>query len=262
MATTARARTRHATRPRPGRVAAPRQPRRVSGPLRPQPVGPPLRRGATGVFERLRALPEHRLVDRLLRGRIWIWLIGIMLGGIVAMQVSLLKLNAGISRAVTTTGTLERQNAALESEIARLSSSDRIRDAAAAKGMIAPPAGAVGYLTARPDRDPVLAVRRMQPPSDGARDIMANGGRELGVLAAPVAPVDPAATDPAGAVTDPATTTTVPADPAATAPADPAATAPPPVDPAATAPVTPDPATVPAPTAAPETGAVVAPGQG
>jgi hypothetical protein len=259
---TARARTRHAARPRPGRAAgAPRHPRRVSGPLRPQPVGAPIRRGTTGVFERLRALPEHRIVDRLLRGRIWIWLIGIMLGGIVAMQVSLLKLNAGISRAVTTTGTLERQNAALESEIARLSSSERIRDAAAAKGMIAPPAGSVAYLSARQDRDPNLAVRRMQPPSDEAAQVMANGGRELGVLAAPVdplAPVDPAATDPA------ATTVADPADPAATAPTDPAATAPVATDPAATAPApTPDPATVPAPAAtAPETGAAAAPGQG
>ena len=36
------------------------------------------------------------------------------------MQVSLLKLNAGISRAVTTAGTLERQNADIEAENAKL----------------------------------------------------------------------------------------------------------------------------------------------
>jgi hypothetical protein len=255
-----RTQARHAARPRTGgAVGAPRHPRRVSGPLRPQPVGAPIRRGATGVFERLRALPEHRLVDRLLRGRIWIWLIGVLLGGIVAMQVSLLKLNAGISRAVTTTATLERQNAGLDAEIARLSSSERIRDAAAAKGMITPPVGSVAFLRSRPDRDPNAAVRRMQPPSEEAALVMDNGGRELGVLAVPVdplAPVDPAATDPAAATV---------ADPAATAPVDPTA-----ADPAATAPAvpepvaTPDPVTVPAPATAtaPETGAAVAPGQG
>jgi cell division protein FtsL len=260
---TARARTRHAARPRTGRAAGPATyPRRVSGPLRPQPVGAPIRRGATGVFERLRALPEHRVIDRLLRGRYWIWLIGIMLGGIVAMQVSLLKLNTGISRAVTTTGTLERQNAALESEIARLSSSERIRDAATAKGMIEPAAGSTSYLHARPDRDPNRAVQRMVPPSDEATEVMINGGREPGVLAAP----DPAATAPAPAtVTDPAATAPAVTNPAATAPAvtDPAATAPAATDPAVTEPA-PDPATVPAPapTAVPETGAIAAPGQG
>src|ERR687894_304716 len=132
------------------RAPAPRHHRRVSGPIaRPLPaVGLPGRagtqsRGTTGVFERLRALPEHRVVDRLLRGRAWIWLIGLMLGGIVAMQVSLLGMNAGISRAVTAAGTLERQNADLEARIAQLSSGERIRTAEEREGMVTPPAGDV-----------------------------------------------------------------------------------------------------------------------
>jgi cell division protein FtsL len=207
---------RHGARTR--RAPAPRHARRVSGPMRPLPAGPPLRRGATGAFERLRALPEHRIVDRLLRGRIWIWLIGALLGGIVAMQVSLLKLNAGISRAVTTTATLERQNAALESEIARLSSSERVRRVAAREGMVMPPAGEVEFLRARPHRDGNLAARRMEPPSDEAALVMANGGRDPNVLAAP------ATTDPTvlgTTVPDPAAIT-VP-DPAAGTVADPAA---------------------------------------
>ncbi len=213
------ARTRHAARPRPAQRPAPRHVRRVSGPLRPAPVGAPLRRGTTGVFERIRALPEHRVVDGLLRGRAWIWLVGLLLGGIVAMQVSMLKLNTGISRAVTTMGTLERQNANLEADIARLSASKRVRDAALAEGMVTPPVGSMEFLTARPERDPAQAARRMQPPSDDAAAIMANGGLEPGVLAAaePVvaAPVESAApvVDPAAAVTpavaDPAAATAV-----------------------------------------------------
>src|SRR4051794_31509573 len=164
---------------------APRHPRRVSGPVaRPVPaVAPPVRRGSTGVFERIRALPETRVVDGLLRGRAWIWLIGIMLGGIVAMQVSLLKLNAGISHSVETASTLERVNADLETEVARLSSGERIRLAAADEGMVAPPAGDVGYLTARPGTDSRLAIQRMQAPSDDAREVMANGGRAPAVVA-------------------------------------------------------------------------------
>jgi hypothetical protein len=210
--------------------------RRVSGPLRPLPAGAPARRGNTGVFERLRALPEHRLVDRLLRGRTWIWLVGVLLGGIVAMQVSLLKLNAGISRAVTTSATLERQNAELEAGIARLSSGDRVRAAAIKEGMVTPPPGGVGYLTARGEKDATRAARRMQPPSEEALVIMKNGGREPGVLA-----VDPLAVAP------------VTTDPAAVAPTDPAATTA--TDPAAT---------TAAPTAAvdPVTGTPIAPGQG
>ncbi|HWM11497.1 MAG TPA: hypothetical protein VNO82_19220, partial [Solirubrobacteraceae bacterium] len=207
-------------------------------------------RGTTGVFERIRALPETRVVDGLLRGRAWIWLIGLLLGGIVAMQVSLLKLNAGISRAVTTAGTLERHNADLEASITRLSSGDRVREAALAEGMISPLPGGVAYLTSRGDRDSNRAARRMAPPSDEAAAIMQNGGREPGVLAvAPVVPTtESVVTDPAVAVTDPAAAATT--DPAVAAPTDPATTTPAPTDPATTAPAT---------TAAPETGATAAP---
>jgi hypothetical protein len=231
----ARTRARHTARARPRPAPARPPARRVSGPMRPAPAGAgagAVRRGTTGVFERIRALPETRFIDGLLRGRAWIWLIGVLLGGIVAMQVSLLKLNAGISRAVTTAGTLERQNADFEADIARLSSGDRVRETALTEGMVTPLPGGVEYLTARGDRDAIRAARRMQPPSEEAAAIMQNGGREPGVLA-----VDPATaeltttaqTDPAATTADPAAATTVtpaPTDPAATAPADPTATAP------------------------------------
>lgn len=195
---------------------APRHPRRVSGPVaRPVPaVAPPVRRGSTGVFERIRALPETRVVDGLLRGRAWIWLIGILLGGIVAMQVSLLKLNAGISNAVTTASTVERQNADLETEIAKLSSIERVRNAAVSDDMVTPAPGAVGFLHARGDRDTTLATRRMAPPSDSAQAIMDNSGREPGILAAAsAATTDPIAVqtpDPAGTVPPEAVATPVP----------------------------------------------------
>jgi hypothetical protein len=213
VATQTAARTRRRARAAPAR--------RVSGPLRPAHAGAgAVRRGTTGVFERVRALPETRVVDGLLRGRAWIWVIGLLLGGIVAMQVSLLKLNAGISRAVTTSATLERQNADLEADIARLSSGDRVRAAALEEGMVTPPPGAVGYLTARGEKDATRAARRMQPPSDDAAAIMENGGREPGVLAVDPAAVVPSPTDPAAALTtDPVVAVT--ADPAATTAAPP-----------------------------------------
>src|SRR5688572_11132161 len=205
-------------------AVAPRHPRRVSGPVvRPLPVlagraASLPRRGQTGVFERLRALPEHRMVDRLLRGRAWIWVIGLMLGGIVAMQVSLLGLNSGISKAVEESGALERQNADLEAAVAQLSSGERIQAAALAEGMVTPPAGEVAYLAARPGVDGERAARRMQPASDEARDVMANGGMSL----EPIVPAAPVTTTPAVVTTTPAP---VP-DPAATAPAPAPAAAP------------------------------------
>ena len=65
--------------------------------------------------------------------------------------------------------------------------------------MVTPAAGAVEFLNARGDRDVTLAARRMEPPSDAAAAIMANGGREPGVLAA--LPTEPQVTapDPAAA---------------------------------------------------------------
>jgi hypothetical protein len=195
---------------------APRGPRRVSGPVSRRMVAAPAgaalpRRGNTGFFARVRALPEHRVVDRLLRSRLWIWALGALLGGIVTMQVSLLKLNSGISRAVETTTTLERQNADIEAAIARLSSPDRIATGAQTLGMDMPAAGAVSYLRPGP-RDAQRAVQRMEPPSEAAAALLANGGVEPGSLAAP--PATPATTDPAAATTSetaPATNTTTPA---------------------------------------------------
>src|SRR3954468_22310474 len=125
------------------RPTAPAHPRGISGPARPAVALPS---GRTGVFERLRGLPDSRAVDRLLRSRAWIWVVGIMLGGIVAMQVSLLRLNAGISRAVQTQDTLVRQNADLEAAIAGLTSGERVRGAALKDHMVDPPAGETRYL--------------------------------------------------------------------------------------------------------------------
>src|SRR6185436_18206585 len=104
------------------RRTAPIHPRRISGPVRPRAV-PAVALPAPGPFERIRALPDKRVVDRLLRGRLCIWVIGV----IVAMQVSLLRMNAGISRAVSTAAVLEQKNADLEASIARSTTGDKVR---------------------------------------------------------------------------------------------------------------------------------------
>jgi hypothetical protein len=208
-------RARAAARTRPGTAAA----RRVSGPVaRAQRGGgaaavalPAPARARTGAFERLRGVPDSRLLGRLLRSRAWIWMVGLALGGIVAMQVSLLKLNTGISRAVTSAATLERQNAALEAGNTRLLQVARIRTVAAAGGMVTPAAGDIAFVTVRGPLDVRRALKRMQGPSAEAEAIMANGGR------APATATADAAV--AGAGTTAATTAAAPATTSAPAPA-------------------------------------------
>jgi hypothetical protein len=229
---------RHAARARTRTAPAPRLPRRFSGPLA-KPRAAPAPRPVTGVFERIKALPDHRVVDRLLRGRAWICLVGVALMGIVAMQVSMLKLNSGISRAVETSATLERQNSGMEASIARLASGERIRTGADKRGMVTPAAGEVHYLRVRPGHDANRAVRRMRAPSDDAKELMANHGVVPGSLMAPVVPAPVATPVPeGGAAGGAAAAGTAPAGttPAPTATPVPQATGTPaPVTPAATA---------------------------
>jgi cell division protein FtsL len=144
----------------------PRALRRVSGPARPAFAGGapstarPLavRLGATAM-----RVGDARLLDRLVRGRAWIALVAVGLMGIVFMQVSLLKLNAGISRAVTAADTLDRQNSALRGDISNLDSGERIQAVAAKLGMITPAAGSVHYLDGR-QADGVRAAASIKPP--------------------------------------------------------------------------------------------------
>lgn len=222
------------------RPPAPRGPRRVSGPARPnerderlranagavalpRPVRGPAAPPALGprVADALRGLPDHRFLERLLRGRAWIALIAVALGGIVAMQVSLLKLNAGIGRAVETSSTLERQNADLRASVSQLSSEERIQREATEMGLTMPLAGDVRYLTARGREDARTASRVMRAPNPPQRAVaaaaLAAGAAQTGaqqtaspqtaapaeqqVAADPAAQPDPAATAPSAAAT-------------------------------------------------------------
>ena len=106
-----------------------------------------------------------RTMDRLVRSRAWVVIIGVGLIGIVAMQVSLLKLNSGIGRAVDTVATLERSNASLKAEVSELSSGDRIQSLAGDRGFVMPEPADVTYLRAGDKRsDGFRAARRMRAP--------------------------------------------------------------------------------------------------
>ncbi|MDA0182022.1 hypothetical protein OJ997_17085 [Solirubrobacter phytolaccae] len=187
----------------------------MSGPVRrPLPAGATVGgRGRTSAFERIARLPDYKLVDRLLRSRACIWLIGIMLGGIVAMQVSLLKLNTGISNGFRAAETLEHQNALLQKQITELSSAELIRNQAIDFGMIDPDAGNNRFLNSRGvEKDAKRGAKRMTAPSPAALAVMDNNGKT---------PVEGAAENVPGA-TDP--TQTPQTQVADTAPVTPTAT--------------------------------------
>lgn len=264
-------------RPRPHGTA---HARRISGPTRPaahplhaaqgqtgarayaaprprMPVRPPVRpiasqRLAAGgaaialrVAESALEVSGSRTMDRLVRSRAWVVIIGVGLIGIVAMQVSMLKLNAGIGRAVETVATLERSNASLKGEVSRLSSGDRIEALAAQRGFVMPEPADVTYLRAGGKRsDGVRAARRMQAPDPAiagpagavtsvpdalaAAPGVAAGGTSVTAGAAATAPAPAVTTAPAATPPEPAAPAALasPAPPAATAAVTPAPVAP------------------------------------
>jgi cell division protein FtsL len=119
---------------------APTRPSRSARPARPRSSRP----AATKAPWRLRTaayvrrLPDHALLDRIIRGRAWIPLFGVLLAGIVAMQVEVLKLNAGIGRSLERGSALQAQNELLRAGVARLSDEQRIERIAAQMGMRMP----------------------------------------------------------------------------------------------------------------------------
>jgi len=165
-------------------------------------------------------IADSGFVVGMTRGRAWIIVLGLLLGGIVALNVVGLSLSASGSSVSTKVDELQQENSVMRARIANRLSNERITEAAATLGLAVPAPDAVHYIGAK-GSDAEAAAKRL---ADG---LIAN---------APPG-VEAAVTDPA-TMTDPATT--VPTDPTAVA-VDPATTA-------TTAPVDPATTTIPAPT--------------
>jgi hypothetical protein len=146
-------------------------PRRTPKPV-PAPTPAKSAKPATGILQRLGAfvvsLPDHSLLDRVVRGRAWIPLLGVLLAGIVAAQVEILKLGASMGRSLEQTTTLTSQNELLRDSVASLSDDQRIERLATSMGMVLPPPGAVGYLTANQDGDVSRALNNIHAPDAAA----------------------------------------------------------------------------------------------
>jgi cell division protein FtsL len=126
------------------------------------------------------------------RSQAWIFLIAVLLMGLVATQVSLLKLNAGIGRAVEQVSQLERRNGELRGTISRLSSEGRIQAMGKKLGLVPPEAGRITFLRTRGSGDAAGAAGALR----GGR-LGANAGAFVVPLpglrpqAAPQAPAEP-----------------------------------------------------------------------
>ena len=83
--------------PRRGRAGSPVPPARVT---RGRAAGGRSDGLVVGLLGAAETLSSNRLLDRLIRGRMWIGIVAFALIGIVTLQLGLLKLNSGIGRAL------------------------------------------------------------------------------------------------------------------------------------------------------------------
>ncbi len=150
-------------RPRP----APKLPRRISGPIRGRATAAPAARAypAQQAAAFVRALPDHRLLDRLVRGRVWIPMLGVMLTGIVAMQVEVLKLGASIGRSIQQGSALQSRNEQLREAVASLADDQRIERLAAGMGMVMSPPAGVSFLAPSAGANVQQAVANLHAPN-------------------------------------------------------------------------------------------------
>jgi cell division protein FtsL len=168
--------------------------------------------GAAGLA---RTLPDSRALDRLIRGRTWVAVIAVALIGIVAMQVHMLELNAGIGQSVEKAATLQQQNTSLRTDVSRLSSGERIAAEAQRLGLVMPNAGEVRYTDVHPT-DSARAARTMRPADpDLAAQAKAAVEAGVGTGASALAP-ESEQTAP-GAAPEPVADPVTPAPDAATA---------------------------------------------
>ncbi len=153
------------------RSPAPARPaRRASGPARRRPAQRPARSRAISarIGRFVRRLPDHPLLDQIVRGRAWIPLLGILLAGIVAMQVEVLKLSANMGRSLERGTALQSRNEQLQATVAQLGDDQRIERIAASMGMVMPPPAAVKFLASRPSGQLGRALAGIHAPDPTA----------------------------------------------------------------------------------------------
>ncbi len=144
---------------RPARVrTAPAPQRRRPAPRR--ATGHVIPLAAVRTASAVRHLPDTSLMVRMTRGRAWIGVLGILLAGIVGLNVITLSLAASAGQIDQNIQALDQENSILRSRDAQKSGSARVRHDAVALGLTAASADEVNYLRASP-RDVTTAAQRL-----------------------------------------------------------------------------------------------------
>jgi hypothetical protein len=150
------------------------------------PVGPeafvPSRDGAIATnraagHQALSGQAKGDFVDFLLRGRGWIVVIALLLGGIVFLNVSALQQGRETSAASDHANQLKQQNAQLRLTAGDLASSGRIEHAASSLGYSMPDPGAVHYVRTDPGADIRGATAALTRPAPEGQQQAASGSR-------------------------------------------------------------------------------------
>ena len=153
----------------PARVPSKRAPARAPA-RRPAPA--PRHRGgqlipiAVGTASAVKRLPDSGLIVRLTRGRAWIGVLGVLLTGIVAVNVLTLSLTATAGTVEQNIAALDRENSTLRVRDAQRSGAARIRSDAAAIGLTVAASDDVHVVKASP-RDVAIAAERLAAAGPG-----------------------------------------------------------------------------------------------
>ncbi|HEU4906213.1 MAG TPA: hypothetical protein VFT19_08875 [Solirubrobacterales bacterium] len=115
---------------------------------------------AVGTAIAVRGLPDSGPIVRLTRGRAWIGVLGLLLVGIVALNVVTLSLAASSGQVEQNIQALDEENSVLRSRDAQKSGAGRISHEAAALGLSAAAIEEAGVVQVGPD-DAAVAARRL-----------------------------------------------------------------------------------------------------
>lgn len=154
------------------RAAAAAPARKVSPARRPARRAPARRPGgqlipiAVGTATAVRHLPDSNLMVRMTRGRTWIAVLGLLLAGIVALNVVTLSLAASAGQIDRNIQALDQENSILRSRDAQRSAVARVRHDAAALGLTVPTSDQVTFVETSPD-DVATAAQRLAAAGTG-----------------------------------------------------------------------------------------------
>jgi hypothetical protein len=148
-----------AAAPAPARRAPARAPRRTKAKTK-RAVGGQLIPLAGRTAVAVGQLPDSGLVVRMTRGRAWIGVLGLLLVGIVALNVVTLSFAASSGKIDEQLTALEQDNSVTGGRAARLDGTGHVRSAAASLGLVMPSSADIHFTQAGPD-DVATAAQRL-----------------------------------------------------------------------------------------------------